>query len=98
MKINFNKPVLALDGKPVQNGANGETTLGQILSQAIASHGKGDALKLFGWAQKMYNAEEIEVDESDLSVLKELINNPELGLTNLSKAQMLRVCNEAEKK
>jgi len=86
--LEFNKTLNGLDGKPLKESEGKEVTLGRFLSGFLANHTKGDALKFFSWAQKLYAGENLDLDESDKETLKEFIKSHE-GLTILSKAQML---------
>lgn len=88
--LDFNTSLLGLDGKPVLDEAKQEITLGKMLANQIAFSGKGDALKLFGWAQKMYAGETLDLDATDTETLKTLIKDNE-QLTILAKAQLLNV-------
>jgi len=88
--LDFNKQLLGLDGKPVKDAEDKDITIGKLLSGLLASANKGDALKLFNWAQKLYNGESLDLDESDKSTLKEFIKGNE-SLTVLAKAQALGV-------
>lgn len=88
--LDFNKALNGLDGKPLKGDEGKDLTVGRLLSGFLASHTKGDALKFFGWAQKLYNGEPIDLDESDKETLKEFVKNHE-GLTILAKAQILGV-------
>jgi len=88
--LDFNKQLLGLDGKPVKDSEDKDITIGKLLSGLLASANKGDALKLFNWAQKLYNGESLDLDESDKSTLKEFIKGNE-SLTVLAKAQALGV-------
>jgi hypothetical protein len=64
--------------------------LGKALSEQLAFANKGDALKLFNWAQKLYNGEALDLDKSDENVLKDFITNNE-SFTILVKAQLLEL-------
>lgn len=88
--LDFNQNLLGLDGKPVKDSDGQELSLGKLLANQIAFSGKGDALKLFSWAQKIYAGEPLELDKSDENTLKELIKNNEV-LTIMAKAQLLSV-------
>lgn len=88
--LDFNKQLLGLDGKPVKDHEDKDVTVGKLLSGQLASANKGDALKLFNWAQKLYNGEPLDLDDSDKSTLKEFIKGNE-SLTVLAKAQALGV-------
>jgi hypothetical protein len=84
MKINLNKSIVDLSGKEIE-GSN----LGQLLSQMLASAStKENAVKMYYWAQKLYSGEELDLDPSDLSILKSFVESNE-QLTVLAKAQIL---------
>jgi hypothetical protein len=89
MTFDFNQPLKGLDGKEVMAGDQ-PLTLGKLLGNQLASANKGDALKLFNWAMKVYNGEAIDLDESDTNTLKEFIKQND-QLTILAKAQLLSV-------
>jgi len=88
--LDFNQPLKGLDGKEVVDMDGKAITLGKLLSTQLASANKGDALKLFTWAQKCFNGEALDLDPSDKTTLKDFINNNE-SLTVLAKAQLLSV-------
>lgn len=88
--LDFNQPLKGLDGTEVKDIDGGSITLGKLLASQLASSNKGDALKLFTWAQKCYNGQPLDLDPSDKDVLKEFIKNSE-QLTVLAKAQLLSV-------
>lgn len=88
--LDFNQNLKGLDGTDVKDDKNEVITLGKLLANQLAFSSKGDALKIFNWAQKMYAGEVLELDKSDESTLKDLIKNNE-QLTVLAKAQLLSV-------
>lgn len=88
--LDFNQTLKGLDGQPVKDEKDQEITLGKMLANQLAFSNKGDALKVFGWAQKIYAGEPLELDKSDESALKSLIKENE-QLTNAAKAQLLSV-------
>lgn len=88
--LDFTKPLVGLDGNPVRDIDDKEITLGKLLSGQLAQSNKGDALKLFTWAQKCFNGEQLDLDPSDTQTLKDFIKNNE-SLTVLAKAQLLSV-------
>ena len=86
MKINLNKSIVDLSGKEIE-GSN----LGQLVSQLLASSSsKENTIKMYYWAQKFYAGEELDLDPTDLSILKSFIEGNE-QLTVLAKAQILEV-------
>ena len=86
--LEFTKTLNGLDGKPIKEQDGKDATLGRFLSGFLASHTKGDALKFFNWAQKLYAGENLDLDDSDKDTLKEFIKSHD-QMTVLSKAQML---------
>jgi hypothetical protein len=88
--LDFNQSLKGLDSKEIKDEKDEVITLGKMLANQLAFTGKGDALKLFNWAQKMYNGEVLDLDKSDEGVLKEFIKSNE-QLTVLAKAQLLSV-------
>jgi len=88
--LDFNQNLCGLDGQEINDEKGNKVTLGQLLANQIAFTSKGDALKLFNWAQKMYAGKALDLDPTDSSTLKDLITSNET-LTILAKAQLLGV-------
>jgi hypothetical protein len=88
--LDFNQALKGLDGTEVKDMDGTSITLGKLLSSQLASANKGDALKMFTWAQKIYNGDTLDLDPSDESTLKDFIKSNE-QLTVLAKAQLLSV-------
>jgi hypothetical protein len=88
--LDFNQALKGLDGSEVKDMDGTSVTLGKLLATQLASANKGDALKLFTWAQKVYSGETLDLDPSDETTLKEFIKSNE-QLTVLAKAQLLSV-------
>ena len=88
--LDFNQTLKGLDGTEVKDGDGKDITLGKLLAGQLASANKGDALKLFTWAQKVYSGDTLDLDASDEGTLKDFIKNNE-QLTVLAKAQLLSV-------
>lgn len=82
MKVNLNKQFKALNGEELKG-----LTMGQMLAEALSQSNKGNSIKLYNWALKFYNKEEVEMDDTDFEVLKGLVETNE-GLNNLFKAQI----------
>ena len=83
MKLNFNFDFSGLDGQFFENGNAGKT-----LAAALANSNKGDALKFWEWAKKLYQGEVLDLDKSDQETLKSFISES-ASFTVLSKAQLL---------
>jgi hypothetical protein len=88
--LDFNVTLKGLDGKEVKDEKNEPIAVGKLLANQLAFANKGDALKMFHWAQKMYSGETLDLDKSDESTLKEFIKGND-QLTILAKAQILNV-------
>lgn len=88
--LNFNVALKGLDGQEVKDEKGEPLMIGRFLSSQLASATRGDALKFFGWAQKLYNGDSLDLDKSDESTLKDFIKSND-QLTVLAKAQMLLV-------
>lgn len=86
-KVNFNKKIKDLDGKEIV-GAE----MNKLLANELATKGKGDAIKLWGWALNLQEGKELFLDYSDFNFLKDFIENSEFPV--ITKAQMLLVINE----
>jgi hypothetical protein len=94
MKIDLNFNLVSLEGKEIemprkQNEQPQYQNAGQLVAQMISGLNKGNSIKLFDWAIKLWNKEALEVDEVDFDVLKALIEEDQ-NLTVLSKAQILK--------
>ena len=93
MKLNLNFPIKGLNGQPLKDHEDKEINAGQLLANQIASKPTGDVMKLFGWAQKLYNKEALSLDKSDEKTLRELIETND-QLTILVKGQLLEAFEE----
>lgn len=76
-------PILGLDGTELP-----ESNIGKIVAQMLVQASKGDALKFWHWAQKMYAGEELDLDPTDSETLKNFIKDND-QLTILVKAQAI---------
>jgi hypothetical protein len=87
MKINMNVSILGLDGQELP-----ESNIGKLIAQVLVQSSKGDAMKLWFWAQKLFAGEELELDPSDAEILKTFVKDSD-SLTILAKAQALTCFN-----
>ena len=85
MKLDFNKQLVDLDGKTIDN-----TNLGKVLAQQLVQSNKGDALKFWELALKLQKGEIIDLDTADQTLIKEFIKSTDT-LSNMGKAQLLLV-------
>jgi len=92
VKINLNKPCLRLDGTSVEDT---KLTLGQMFANMLVSGAKGDLLKFYGWGIKLMANETLDVDKSDLKVMKDFIETNE-NASILLRAQILEILLESE--
>lgn len=83
MKINMNIAILDLEGKELP-----DSNIGKLVAQMLVQTSKGDALKFFHWAQKLYAGEKLDLDPSDAELLKNFIKDHD-QITILVKAQAL---------
>jgi hypothetical protein len=82
-KLNLNVNLKGLDGKEIEN-----SNAGKLVANLLASDNKGDAMKKFSIAQKLYNGETLDLDPSDKQMLKTFVEASE-QMTVLAKAQVL---------
>lgn len=87
MKINFDAPILNLDGEEMMDGPV-KSNMGKILGNALIMTPKGEALKFYDWALKLNKGVDIDIDRADQELLKAFIRDHE-GLPIITKAQML---------
>ncbi|GAB3511724.1 hypothetical protein [Emticicia fontis] len=92
MKLDFNQPIVSLDGTAIEG-----TNMGKVLADHLALSTKGNALKNWEWALKLHKGEVIDLDTADQTTIKEFIDKHE-SLPSLTKAQLLLVFIETEKK
>jgi hypothetical protein len=92
MKLDFNFNLKGLDGKDIQ-----DSNAGKILAGVLSMQNKGNSIKLFDWALKMYNNQPLEIDDTDCDVLLRLIESTE-QLTILAKVPMIEYLNKAKGK
>jgi len=94
-KLDFNLPIRKLDGsnfKELDSNGN-ETTvdvsLSKTLANALSQAQSKDSMKVWDWAMSLYKGEVLELDDSDVSTLKEIVNT--LQMQNIVKGQILKV-------
>lgn len=92
MKLDFNQPIVGLDGTVIE-GSN----MGKILADQLVISTKGNALKYWEMALKLHRGEEVDLDQADQTMVKDFIEKHE-SLPNLTKAQLLLVFIDTEKK
>ena len=90
MIFDFNVTLKNLSGEVIKSETGGDQTVGKLLASTLANTNKGNAMKYFGWAQKLWNCETINLDKADKKSLYEFIEQCDT-LTNLGKAQILEI-------
>lgn len=93
MKLNFNFQIKGLDGKKFEGDQNSAS---KILATTLAQINTGNSIKLWDWAQKLWNKQIIEIDDTDGKVLEALIEKTE-NLPAMTKAQLLDYLEEQSK-
>lgn len=83
MKIDLNAFIIDLDGSEIK-----DSNMGKIVAQMLITETKGDALKFWDWAQKLYKGEVLDLDKSDQEVFKNFIKDSE-KIPIITKAQIL---------
>ena len=83
IKLNFN--LVDLDGNEIK-----DSKLSKILAGLLMSQKSGDAVKFFDWAVTLHKSDAIQVDASDLTLIKGLVKDNSEYLTIISKAQLLK--------
>lgn len=80
---NFNKNLVDLDGKEIP-----ESNIGKVIARDLVQNAKGDPLKIWHIAGKLHSGDDLDLDKSDIQMLKDLIKESP-NLTILCKAQAL---------
>ena len=94
IQVNLNKPLLRIDGKHQKiTEDNDIDNLGKALGSALAfSQNEGNSIKLSDWGFSLWKGEVLEIDDSDLTTLKEFVKNSR-GMTNIGAGQVLKALN-----
>lgn len=92
MKLDFNFDIKDLTG----NAIKGQTA-GKILAQMLSQQSKGNSLKLYDWALKLWNDKPIEIDATDSDVLLSLVESSEY-LTIISKVPIMNYIKSVKEK
>lgn len=90
IKIELNRPLTDLEGKPVR-----DILLGKQLAEVLSASTKGNSIKVIAWAIDLWKGEPLQVDDSDKQWLREFVESSD-HMANLLKAQLLTVINEAK--
>lgn len=75
MKIILTQTINDLSGKPLQNNEKKVVTLGEVLSNVVIASEEHGKMKLFLLAKKFFEQESIDLDASDLALVKKVVSN-----------------------
>lgn len=81
-EVNLNFDLLGLDGSKVAKA-------GELIAGVLMSEVKGDAVKFFDWAVTFNKGETVQMDASDLTKLRTLVETSE-KITILVKAPVIK--------
>lgn len=87
MKIHTGQAIKDLKGKDVSS-PDGVFKVGTALSNILLETKSGGKMKMFILAQKCYTEDFVEVDESDLSLIRQAVEHTE-SYNNLVTGQLL---------
>ena len=76
MKIKTSTILVGLNNEPIKTDKNEDITLGMAIATIIISQPKSDKydpLKSYVLSNKFYNEDEVDIDASDLSFVKDAI-------------------------
>jgi hypothetical protein len=73
MKLDFNFPVIGLDGRPIEDQFGRPINAGKILANTLVMQPEGEIAKLFDWAIAMHRGEQINLDKADQKKLRDFI-------------------------
>jgi hypothetical protein len=92
MVVKLDYQLNRLDGTPIEGD---EGHAGKLVGRILAGQNQGNSIKLWDWALKLYNKQNLEIDSTDVKVLIGLIEaDPQT--TVLAKAQILPVLKLSE--
>lgn len=94
MTLNFNFKIKDLAGKAIE-GPNGNA--GKLLAQMLSGLNKGNSVKLYDWALKLWNGKPLEIDDTDADVLSGLIDGSEF-LTVMGKVPLIEYIKSVKEK
>ncbi|MBU1096834.1 MAG: hypothetical protein KKB34_10165 [Bacteroidetes bacterium] len=88
MQINSKTILKNLIGENLISGENKPLSLGEALSNILLNDKVGSKMKCYILAEKFFKDNTVEIDEADLSLVKESIQRTEL-YNNLVNGQLL---------
>lgn len=88
MKINTKEAIRDIKGKTVLLPNKEEFTFGEALANILLDSKSGGKMKMYSLAQRLYNDKIVEVDLSDISLIKEAVEGSQ-NYNNLVLGQVL---------
>jgi hypothetical protein len=85
--IHFDRQLLDLEGKPMKENDQ-VILLNKSLANNLVSGSRGDAVKFYDWALKLYKDGSLTLDRSDFEMLKKFVESLD-SVSILYKAQLL---------
>lgn len=83
--LNFNLPLLNVDGSIIENGS-----LSKTLSELIGTLQTGNTVKLYGWHQTLLEKKSLILDDADKAYLQKIIED-DVKYYVFVKGQLLKV-------
>lgn len=74
MKIDLERKIQNFKGEPLKDSEGETATLGSVLSSILLSAEEGGKMKLYVLAEKFYKGGEIDIDASDLALVKRIVS------------------------
>ncbi len=90
MNFSFSKIAIDLSGKEISDQDGSPLSVGRMLATTMVNQSKGDAMKFYDWAKRLYANEPINLDRSDVKTITTFVEGSET-LTVLAKAQLLEI-------
>lgn len=88
MILNLDKILVGLDGQDILDATGNPIMLNKALANSLMNSTKGDAVKYYDWAVRLYKTGTLDLDRSDWDHLKEFIKGLD-QVANIYKAQLL---------
>ena len=90
MKINLKQPMKLFNGEVIKSSDNAELTLGEVLSNIMVADESAGKMKAYVLAEKMYKDKDIDVDASDMGLIKKAVEGTKV-YSNLIAGQALKI-------
>jgi len=73
MKIKLDTPIKSLGGETYKTADKTDITLGGVIAEVLVNAQEGGKMKLYTLAQRAFTEKEIEIDSSDLTLIKKAV-------------------------